>query len=102
MKAQSDHFDDSCDDLVATLDDVFDAIGTLLAAASRLLKAQTDRRLGALDVLRQISVVAAALIALMIAAVSRRNTIAKSSRARPVTSEELRHLYHPPQGWAAP
>ena len=30
MKAQSDHFDDSCDDLVATLDDVFDAIGTLV------------------------------------------------------------------------
>ena len=102
METDNASFDPGSEYCVATSDNVFDAIGTLLAAAARMLKSSADRGLGSLDILRHLTSVAAALIALMIAMAIRRDAIAANIYARAFTTGVLRHLHHPPQGWAAP
>jgi predicted permease len=87
---------------VSISDGAIDLIGSMIAEAYLEIKSVVDRRRGALSLLRLFASAAAELVLLLLDLTIRRRATTQNHQVKAFSAVSIRHLQHPPQGWAAP
>jgi xanthine dehydrogenase molybdopterin-binding subunit B len=81
---------------------VFEAVGTLLAAAAQMIDVEAARRAGGPGSRRRLASILAAFLIFAMALLARGRVRSTEDRAVRTIRTGHGHLVHPPASWAAP